>query len=100
MTNLQQLRDHHSFQNGSNATGSHDERVRSEHKMVKPSEERFIFESKLNKWIHLLLKGQINPNAHRLRRSRILHTFVCSLHQTRASASNNVAAHFCELFRS
>ena len=66
MTRLQELPDHHRFEQGSSATRGNDVGVGNEHEVVQPSEEGRVLEGLFDKRVHVLLERQVHPDADAL----------------------------------
>ena len=77
--------------------GRDDEGVGGEHELVQPREERAMLERLLDERVDVLLEGQVDADADRLRASRRAGgAFVGGLHQPGAAAGDDVAAHLGE----
>ena len=83
MTRLQELPDHHRFEQGSQAARGNDVGVGDEHEVVKSSEEGRVLEGLLDERVHVLLERQVHPDADALRplaRLRGPRPFIGRLH--------------------
>src|SRR5262245_4190722 len=95
MPNLQKLPYHRGLEHRTDPARCYDKRVGSEYKVVQARKEGPVFEGQFDKWVGILLERQLDPNAHRIACDpRHFRTLVRCLHQTRAAAGDNIAAHF------
>ncbi len=91
---LQELPDHHRFEDGPDASRRHHERIGREHELMQASEERAVLECVRDKGVGVLLEGQVDADADRLRpSSHGGRSFIGRLHQSRSAAGDDVAPH-------
>ncbi len=95
MSDLEQLPDHHGFQDGADASRSHHEGVGSQDEVVQTGEEGAMLKRLLDEGIDFLLEGQIDANADGsipLRRPGGRGALVGGLHEAGAAPRDDVAA--------
>ena len=97
MTYLEQLPDHHGFQNCADASRSDNEGIGGEHEMMQSSEKRSMLECLRHKGIDILFEWQLNTDADRSARpGNAGRSFVGCLHQPRTTTGDDVAAQLRE----